>query len=121
MSYLFFSVNSRSIFPTYFSSLELLLTLDPDRHPPMGEPTFVGRGAGLVCLTGVVDVGFLGVARFVAGCTLALSEGFSLYSQQPFSDTWDNTRIVEWLLLSRDRIAIPKTSADSPLEQLEIS
>ncbi|GKD07926.1 hypothetical protein Tco_1187611, partial [Tanacetum coccineum] len=46
---------------------------------------FVGEGAGLVCLTGVVVVGFLGVAR----C--------------PSADTWDNTRIVEWLQLSGDR------------------
>ncbi|GJT11298.1 hypothetical protein Tco_0858340 [Tanacetum coccineum] len=30
-------------------------------------------GVGLDCLTGVVVVGFLGVACFVAGCTLALS------------------------------------------------
>ncbi|GJU87938.1 hypothetical protein Tco_1300361 [Tanacetum coccineum] len=32
--------------------------------------SFVGGGAGLVCLTGVVDVGFLGVARCVAALHL---------------------------------------------------
>ncbi|GJZ93774.1 UvrD-like helicase, ATP-binding domain, P-loop containing nucleoside triphosphate hydrolase [Tanacetum coccineum] len=47
-----------------------------------GSITFFGEensgGAGLVCLTGVVVVGFLGVARFVAGCPLALSRGVFL-------------------------------------------
>ncbi|GKF04357.1 hypothetical protein Tco_0035025, partial [Tanacetum coccineum] len=39
------------------------------------EGFFVGAGAGLDGLTGVVVVDFLGGARFVADCSLALSCG----------------------------------------------
>ncbi|GKB02922.1 hypothetical protein Tco_0831011 [Tanacetum coccineum] len=56
---------------------------------------FVGAGAGWDCLTGVVVVGFLGRACFVAGCTLLhFLQGFLCIISNHFLDTWDNTRIV---------------------------
>ncbi|GJS46377.1 hypothetical protein Tco_0596498 [Tanacetum coccineum] len=50
------------------------------------EGFFVGGGAVLDCLTGVVVVVFLGVVRFVAGCTLALSQGVFLCNEQQNQD-----------------------------------
>ncbi|GJR35004.1 hypothetical protein Tco_1210688 [Tanacetum coccineum] len=45
----------------------------------------------------VVVSGLLGGACFVAVARSHFLWGSSLYSQQPFPDTWVNTRIVDWL------------------------
>ncbi|GJW90136.1 hypothetical protein Tco_0167689 [Tanacetum coccineum] len=83
MSYLFFSSLRPFPFPLLHGPFwELLLdTGSTDSllsNSLRLEGFFVGGGAGLVCLTGVVVVGFLGVAHCVADCqgTLLRSEAW---------------------------------------------
>ncbi|GJR20362.1 hypothetical protein Tco_0968889 [Tanacetum coccineum] len=50
------------------------------------------------CLTGVVGSRIVWVSRFCCWfARLHFLKEFSWYSQQPFSDSWDNKWIVEWL------------------------
>ncbi|GJX70865.1 putative reverse transcriptase domain-containing protein [Tanacetum coccineum] len=78
------------------------------------EGFFVEGGAGLDCLgTGVV-VWAIRCRRFVAGlhaCTVL--ERFSLYSQQPFPDTWDLEDCCMASVIRGSGIAFPNTSTDS--------